>query len=484
MTVSDADFAALQAVVNSLSTELGSDPSGVFNNLRNRLDSLATLLNNYQNQRLIVMGGDLSGNSNDASVIKLNGYPISSVVPQDNFVLTWNDSSGEWEPKVSSTFTAAGDLFGSSSTQKVIGLQGRAVASTAPTNGQVLAWSTGLSSWVPANTGSGTFLAGGDLSGTDSSQQVVGLQNRPMLSTAPTNGQAIVWNGSAWAPDTVAAAVTFAGDLSGNTSTQTVTGIRGFNVLATTPTSTQVLTFDGTNWAPAAAASGFTAGGDLSGSSSSQTVIRIQNTPVVFTAPTAGQVLTYVASTTNAWVPTDPASGFTAGGDLTGSSSSQTVVAIRNIPVSSTPPQDGYALTYNLAGTDLRYRFLDHRTIIPVCAGMFSFSGVDFTVPIVIGQFEIRYDDYPANAVVTLIYNSKKTGTMDSVLEIEEVETATIFTGSGYFIDETYFFEKETPVFPNTPGAYRTFEVRVAPDGVATSTDGFILSNVYVKISY
>ena len=431
MTVSDADFAALQAEVNSLSSELGNDPSGIFNNLRNRLDSLATMLNSYQASRLINMGGDLAGISNNASVIKLNGHAVSGVVPQDNFVMTWNDTSSQWEPQATDGFTAAGDLFGNASTQKVIAIQGRAVASTAPTNGQVLSWSSGLTAWVPTNTGSGTFLAGGDLSGTDSSQQVVGLQNRPLLATAPTNGQAIVWDGSAWAPGSVAASVTFAGDLSGNTSTQTVTGIRGFNVLATTPTIDQVLTFNGTNWAPAP-------------------------------APT----------------------GFTAGGDLVGSSSLQTVIAIRSRSVSTTPPQDGYALTYNAAIPVLEYKFIDHKTVIPVCSGMFSFSGVDFIVPIVIGQFEIRYDDYPANAVVTLIYNSKKTGTMDSVLEIEEIETSTIFTGSGYFIDETYFFERETPVFPNTPGAYRTFEVRVAPDGVAGSGDGFIISNVYVKISY
>lgn len=431
MTVSDADFAALQAEVNNLSSELGNDPSGIFNNLRNRLDSLATMLNSYQASRLINMGGDLSGVSNNASVIKLNGYSVSSVVPQDNFVMTWNDTTSQWEPKMTTSFTAAGDLFGNASTQKVIAIQGRAVASTAPTNGQVLSWSSGLTAWVPTNTGSGTFLAGGDLSGTDSSQQVVGLRNRPMLATAPTNGQAIIWDGSAWGPGSVAASVTFAGDLSGNTSTQTVTGIRGFNILATTPTINQVLTFDGTNWAPAP-------------------------------APT----------------------GFTAGGDLAGSSSSQTVTAIRNRVVSTTAPQDGYVLTYNAGIPILEYKFVDHKTVIPVCSGMFSFSGVDFITPIIIGQFEIRYDDYPANAVITLMYNGKKTGTMDSVLEIEEIETSTIFTGSGYYIDETYFFERETPVFPNTPGTYRTFEVRVAPDGIAGSSDGFIISNVYVKISY
>ena len=431
MPISDADFLQLQQQVEDIEAEMGLDPSGVYATLRTRLDTLSTSINSLANNLVVSISGDVNGFTSDAHVTKLQGFDVSSVIPLDNFVLTWNDTSSQWEPKVSSSFIAAGDLFGTSSTQKVIGLQGRTLSSTAPTDGQVLAWNNTFSAWMPTTTGSGTFSAGGDLSGSDSSQQVVGLRNRPMLATAPSAGEAIIWDGYAWGPGAVASGVTFAGDLSGSTSTQTVTGIRGFNILATTPTIDQVLTFDGTNWAPAP-------------------------------APTS----------------------FTAGGDLVGSSSLQTVIAIRSRLVSTTPPQDGYALTYNAAIPVLEYKFIDHKTIIPVCSGMFSFSGVDFIVPVVIGQFEISYDDYPADAVVTLIYNSKKTGTMDSVLEIEEIETSTIFTGAGYYIDETYFFEKVTPVFPNTPGAYRTFEVRVSPDGIAGSGDGFIISNVYVKISY
>lgn len=252
MTVSDADFLALQTSVNNLAVELGADPSAGYANLRNRLDVLATQLNNYQNQRLITMGGDLEGVSNDTHVVKLNGHAVSSVTPLDNYVMTWNDVSSQWEPKISASFTAAGDLFGNASTQTVIGLQGRAVASTAPTNGQALVWNSGLSSWAPATIsgGGGSFTAGNDLAGTDSSQTVVGLRSRPLLATAPTSGQAIVWNGSAWAPadlplaaSGVTGIVRLTGNLGGTATSPTVTN---FTISGATTGST--LYYNGSAW--------------------------------------------------------------------------------------------------------------------------------------------------------------------------------------------------------------------------------------------
>lgn len=45
---------------------------------------------------------------------------------------------------------------------------------------------------------------GGDLSGTTASATVTHIQNRPVDGTAPTAGQVYAWSGSAWAPATVA----------------------------------------------------------------------------------------------------------------------------------------------------------------------------------------------------------------------------------------------------------------------------------------
>ncbi len=57
---------------------------------------------------------------------------------------------------------------------------------------------SGNASWqvLPPPSGS----AGGDLGGSYPNPIVVGLQTRPVSSTAPSSGQVLEWNGSAWAP--------------------------------------------------------------------------------------------------------------------------------------------------------------------------------------------------------------------------------------------------------------------------------------------
>jgi hypothetical protein len=57
--------------------------------------------------------------------------------------------------------------------------------------------------WAPCTLGTG-FSFGGDLQGTSISQVVVGLEGRPVLGVAPSTGQALEWNGTAWAPATLA----------------------------------------------------------------------------------------------------------------------------------------------------------------------------------------------------------------------------------------------------------------------------------------
>lgn len=90
---------------------------------------------------------------------------------------------------------------------------------------------------------------------------------------------------------------------------------------------------------------GFTAGGDLSGTSSSQTVIGIKNIPIINTPPTNGQTLVYNSAQTRLDWQSGGGGSFTAGGDLSGTSTNQTVTAIRGIatPLANTA-QDKYNL--------------------------------------------------------------------------------------------------------------------------------------------
>jgi hypothetical protein len=134
--------------------------------------------------------------------------------------------------------SAGGDVSGTLTAATVAGIQNRAVANTAPANGQALLWNSGASAWQPgtvsgsgavssvfgrtgavtAQTGdysfgqiSGTVAsgqlpsAGGDLGGTMTAATVKAIQGQPVSSALPANGQALVWNssGGAWLPSNV-----------------------------------------------------------------------------------------------------------------------------------------------------------------------------------------------------------------------------------------------------------------------------------------
>lgn len=122
-------------------------------------------------------------------------------------------------------FTAGGDLSGSDVSQVVIGLRGRAITSAVPISGDTLVFNG--TSWAPGTiTG---FTAGGDLTGTSTSQNVVKIQNRPVVATAPGIGDTYVWSGTQWAPGTINS-FTAGGDLSGNNVSQSVISIHGATV--------------------------------------------------------------------------------------------------------------------------------------------------------------------------------------------------------------------------------------------------------------
>lgn len=104
------------------------------------------------------------------------------------------------------TGPATGDLSGTYPAPVVDGIQGRTVVATAPTNGQVYAWNTGLSQWEPVTLSSApSGPATGDLSGTYPGPLVDGIQGVPVSPTAPTNGQALVYNSGTlqWEPTAV-----------------------------------------------------------------------------------------------------------------------------------------------------------------------------------------------------------------------------------------------------------------------------------------
>lgn len=92
---------------------------------------------------------------------------------------------------------AGGDLAGNLPNPTVAGLRGRPLSTAGPAPGQVLAW-TGTA-WEPVTLPtSQNATPGGDLSGSISAATVIGIQGRPVSPSAPSPGQTLTWNGTAW----------------------------------------------------------------------------------------------------------------------------------------------------------------------------------------------------------------------------------------------------------------------------------------------
>ena len=214
---------------------------------------------------------------------------------------------------------AGGDVSGTLTAATVAGIQNRAVASTAPANGQALVWNSGASAWQPGTVSGGGAVssvfgrtgtvtaqagdynfgqmsgalgssqfpaAGGDLSGNLTAATVTGIQSRAVSNTAPANGQALLWNSSAsaWQPGTVSGsgAVTSVFGRTGSVTAQT--GDYGFGQISGSLSSSQLPS----------------AGGDLGGTLTAATVKAIQGQPVSSTYPSNGQALVW-SSSAGAW---------------------------------------------------------------------------------------------------------------------------------------------------------------------------------------
>lgn len=96
-------------------------------------------------------------------------------------------------------------------------------------------------------------IAGGDLSRRYPDPQVAALRGTPLAKLLePDPDQALVWNGSAWAPADVAAELTgeAGGDLDGNYPDPTVVGLQTRGVSDHPPLEDEVLTWDGNVWIP------------------------------------------------------------------------------------------------------------------------------------------------------------------------------------------------------------------------------------------
>lgn len=132
---------------------------------------------------IIRLGGDLNGlNTNALSPIVsgIQGRPIVNTPPTTGQVLTYNGTS--WGPANSIGFVPTGDLSGTITSQTVVGIRNKSVPNPSGTN-TVLEWTGSALTW--ANMA--TFSPGGDLSGNNTSQQVIGLTGTGGVVAAHNN---------------------------------------------------------------------------------------------------------------------------------------------------------------------------------------------------------------------------------------------------------------------------------------------------------
>ena len=159
-----------------------------------------------------VNAGPAAG-STTSTVVALQGNAVSTSAPAASDVLTWDGTA--WIPQAPAPggiTELGGDVIAGPGTgfqnATVAGIEGVPVDATAPTAGQVLGYDGTW--WTPTTlTDTGiTELTGDVTAGPGSGSQaatVTALQGNAVSSLTPSDGQVLTWNGSAWVPGAQAA---------------------------------------------------------------------------------------------------------------------------------------------------------------------------------------------------------------------------------------------------------------------------------------
>lgn len=197
---------------NILMQELGPNPQGIYASVRTRLDILEARINNpfapapNVNNPFYIGGTGVTiqtGFGNPNSVLAIPALSGSLFLREDGYSTQglYSYQDGYWYligGGSSSSFTAGGDLSGTELDQTVIGIQDIPVSSTAPTTGQVLEYNG--THYVPTTISSGVTWSNDLATSTNTNQEVVGLLNHALPSL--TDGY-LNWTGSAWRLSTV-----------------------------------------------------------------------------------------------------------------------------------------------------------------------------------------------------------------------------------------------------------------------------------------
>ncbi len=154
------------------------------------------------------------------------------------------------------TGSLAGDISGTQSAVSVDKIKGVAISATAPTNGQILQYDGSQYVPVAIPADAVTSVAGRTGVVTLASADISGLGTAAGLNVGVAANNVVQLNGSATIPDSTLPSIAlttssaFSGDISGTNSTISVDKIKGTAVNATAPTTGQALVYNGSSWIP------------------------------------------------------------------------------------------------------------------------------------------------------------------------------------------------------------------------------------------
>lgn len=188
----------LRDAIIRIEKELGVKPSRIYTNVKTRLDEIDKIITRMS-------GGDLVrvlGTPKKGQTIIWNG---KNWVPDTNFLSENLTTTANFK---------VGRAKSTSAHSGLINISGKFVLNKIPTpavsdpgdgiiffDGYQFMVSENGSGYIPLNVGGGiaitpAFVANGDLSGTDLSQTVIGLRNKPVSITSPKSGEALIFDSS------------------------------------------------------------------------------------------------------------------------------------------------------------------------------------------------------------------------------------------------------------------------------------------------
>jgi len=168
----------------------------------------------------VKLAGDLGGTGATPSVLKLQGRSVSSTSPSDGQILTWTNATSNWEPK-----SLGGSLRGTPQAATVVQIDGYSGTGIVPVNATSSNWNSRMTTtqWTPVTTTSNTtttiatipiadnaissidiIVQGKRASSTDSFRQNFSLDysrtggGSPTAGTNPASTPTTIGTGSTW----------------------------------------------------------------------------------------------------------------------------------------------------------------------------------------------------------------------------------------------------------------------------------------------